>query len=499
MDIEKYKIDAENFLSELDKEYYLHFAGLKEELNTGTIYNKFGELFLLEYFNLIKEFKDKAEGEDRKKYSYLLNFCGETLIEEPVKELVDEMGEDEAKATIEIEGKAVSFRYSEVLLSNEPQKAKRDLITEKRDELVEKKFNPKLYLYWDTLHAQAGKLGFKSYNEMFSYLKDIDFSRLKSDMEKLLEATQEIYADHFGKLLLLETGVELNNSKRSDFAYLKRATKYDVFFRKEMLVELFKQTLASMGIDLERQKNIFLDVEERKNKSPRAFCSTVKIPGEIYLVLMPRGGQDDFEGLFHEGGHAEHFSNTRASLDFEYKFLGDNAVTEGYAFVMENLMQNKDWLVYFLKMSPEDAQEFIYFSNIAKLWFCRRYAGKLKYELILHGNDPVSGKDEIYTQILTAANLMQYSKVDYLKDVDDSFYCTNYIRAWIFEAQLKDYMHQKYGYGWFKQKKAGDFLKELWSYGQKYGPVEILQQLGYKDLDINYLIYSLIEEIGKNK
>jgi hypothetical protein len=499
MDIEKYKIGAENFLSELDKEYYLHFAGLKEELNTGAIYDKFGELFLLEYFNLIKEFKDKAKGEDRKKYSYLLNFCGETLIEEPVKELVDEMGEDEAKAKIEIEGEAVSFRYSEVLLSNEPQKAKRDLIAEKRDEIVEKQFNPKLYLYWNILHAQAGKLGFKSYNDMFSYLKDIDFSELKSDMEKLLEATQKIYTDHFGKLLLSETGVELNNSKRSDFAYLKRAAKYDVFFRKERLVELFKQTLASMGIDLERQKNIFLDVEERKNKSPRAFCSTVKIPGEIYLVVMPRGGQDDFEALFHEGGHAEHFSNTRASLDFEYKFLGDNAVTEGYAFVMENLMQNKDWLIYFLKMSSEDAREFVYFSNVTKLWFCRRYAGKLKYELILHGDDHVSDKDAIYTQILTAANLMQYSKTDYLKDVDDSFYCSNYIRAWIFEAQLKDYMHQKFGYGWFKQKKAGDFLKELWSYGQKYGPVEILQQLGYKDLDINYLIYSLIEEIGKNK
>jgi hypothetical protein len=94
---------------------------------------------------------------------------------------------------------------------------------------------------------------------------------------------------------------------------------------------------------------------------------------------------------------------------------------------------------------------------------------------------------------------MQYHGADYLKDVDDSFYCANYIRAWIFEAQLKDHMHQKFGYGWFRQKKAGDFLKELWSYGQKYDPVEILQQLGYKDLDINYLIYSLMEEINKNK
>ena len=52
---------------------------------------------------------------------------------------------------------------------------------------------------------------------------------------------------------------------------------------------------------------------------------------------------------------------------------------------------------------------------------------------------------------------MQYHRADYLKDVDEGFYCTNYIRAWIFEAQLKDYMHRKFGYGWFTQQKSRKF------------------------------------------
>src|SRR4030042_5112616 len=103
MDIEKYKINAENFLSGLDKEYYLHFSGLKEELNVGAIYDSYGELFLPEYFNQIKKLKDEAAGEDRKKYSYLLKFCGETLIEKSVKELIDEIGGDEARAKINID------------------------------------------------------------------------------------------------------------------------------------------------------------------------------------------------------------------------------------------------------------------------------------------------------------------------------------------------------------------------------------------------------------
>jgi hypothetical protein len=201
--------------------------------------------------------------------------------------------------------------------------------------------------------------------------------------------------------------------------------------------------------------------------------------------------------MFHEGGHAEHFSNTRPTLDFEFKFLGDNSVTEGYAFSLEHLMNNKEWLVYFLGMSQDAARDFLLFSNVMKLWFCRRYAGKFQYELILHGDNKISGKDESYREILTGTNLMLYNKSDYLKDVDEGFYCTNYIRAWIFETQLKDYMHRKFGYDWFKKKKAGDLLRELWSYGQKYNASEILAQLDFSGLDVNYLINSLVEEIKK--
>ncbi len=499
MNLEKYRKTAENFLSRLDKEYYLHFAGLKDQLNTSVIYEENSELFDIRNFDYIRNLKQKAVSADEKSRLYgLLKFCGEGLIENQVKELSDEIAEQEAKAIIEIDGNEVSYRYSEILLSNEADKEKRDAIDDRRNALVKKEFNPKMMRYWNILHNQARIMGFSSYSELFSYMKDEDFKKTQSQMEKLLEETRDIYEEHFGRLLLTETGIELHNSRKSDFAKVRRAVKYDKYFKKELLVDVFRDTLMSMGIDVSRQSNIIFDVEERKNKSPRAFCATVRVPEEIYLVVMPRGGQDDYEAIFHEGGHAEHFSNTRSGLDFEFKFLGDNAVTEGYAFTLEHLMQNSQWLNYFLKMPSGDSREFVYFSNIIKLWFCRRYAGKLRYELILNDGSLLPGKENIYRNILSDASMMQYSDADYLKDVDEGFYSTNYIRAWIFEAQLKEYMQHKFGYGWMKQKKAGDFLREIWSYGQKYNPVEILRQLDYRELDINYLISSLISGIKEN-
>src|SRR3989304_4749571 len=377
MDLKKYRKDAESFLYKIEKEYYLHFSGQKDNFNVSDIYNQYEYLFTREDIDYIKNLKDISYGEEKKKAAYLLRFCVESYIDRQTKGLIESIAEDEARANVVIEGKK-------------------------------------------------------------------------------------------------ELNISLISSRKSDFAFIKRAKKYDRFFGKDKLIPTFKDTLSEMGMDISGYTNIHLDVGERENKSPRAFCSVPGIPSEIYLVVMPGGGQDDYEALLHEGGHALHFGNTDSKLDFEYKYMGDNAVTEGFAFSMEQLMQNRDWLIDFLKMPGEAAEEFVYFSNLIKLWFCRRYAGKLRYELILHDGKPLNGKDLIYKEILSGVNLMDYPAVNYLRDVDNGFYCTNYIRAWIFQSQLKEYIYKKFGRGWYKNKKAGLFLRELWNYGQKYSADEIL-------------------------
>jgi hypothetical protein len=495
MDLKKYRKDAESFLYKIEKEYYLHFSGQKDNFNVSDIYDRYEYLFTRENIDYIKDLKDKSYSEEKKKAAYLLRFCAEGYIDRQTKGLIDSIAEDEARANVTIEGKKVPFRYSEILLANEPDKIKRDEIEDKRNRVVAESLNDDLYKYWISLHEKSENLGFANYNELFSYLKEENFFDLQTGMERLLRETLDLYEKHFTSLFKKELNIELIGSRKSDFAFIKRAKKYDRFFNKDSLVPIFKDTLSEMGMNISEYSNIRLDVEERENKSPRAFCSIPSVPSEIHLVVMPGGGQDDYEALLHEGGHSLHFGNTDSKLDFEYKYLGDNAVTEGFAFGMEQLMQNRDWLIDFLKMPGEAAEEFVYFSNLVKLWFCRRYAGKLRYELILHDGKPLNGKELIYKEIMSGVNLMEYQAENYLRDVDNGFYCTNYIRAWIFQSQLKEYIYKKFGCRWYKNKKAGLFLRELWNYGQKYSAVEILSQLGFKRMDIDYLISSLIDGI----
>ena len=61
-------------------------------------------------------------------------------------------------------------------------------------------------------------------------------------------------------------------------------------------------------------------------------------------MIAPTGGRDDYGALFHEGGHAEHYANTDPGLAFEFRHLGDNSVTESFAFLLEHLIEDRDWL-----------------------------------------------------------------------------------------------------------------------------------------------------------
>jgi hypothetical protein len=69
------------------------------------------------------------------------------------------------------------------------------------------------------------------------------------------------------------------------------------------------------------------------------------------------------------------------------------------------------------------------------------------------------------------------SDTDYLSDLDDGFYASQYLRAWAFEAQLRAYLREKFGNAWFTRRDAGSLIRELWTEGQKPTADEILQEV----------------------
>ena len=165
------------------------------------------------------------------------------------------------------------------------------------------------------------------------------------------------------------------------------------------------------------------------------------------LVVQPIGGAFDWHALFHEAGHAEHFANTRAELAVEERRLGDSAVTEGWAMLLEHLIGDPVWLARRLDF-PRPA-EFASEGAAQLLFFVRRYCAKLLYELEFHSADDLTQMRPRYVELLADALKIEPSPTDYLGDIDSGFYASSYLRSWAFEAQLRTHLREEFGNAWF--------------------------------------------------
>lgn len=491
-DLEKIRIEVENFCSSINKEWYLNWAGLKDELNISATYKKYEHLFNKELILEIKERRKQASGEDERKLRYLQAFFLEYYLDMKVKELTDKAETMQSKGTIKFDGEEIPFRLALIKMINEPNRKKRQKLFHARNNFIDK-INVPLLERMQRLHNVSKEFEYENYTTLFSDIKGIDFQALENTMQDFINRTESIYITRMNEELQEKIGVPLEEAEKHDVRFFFRAKEFDKYFKKENTVKTLKKALENMGICLDEQRNIYIDLEERAKKSPRAFCGPIRIPEDIKLVILPQGGHDDYAALFHEAGHAEHFAWVNPKLSVEYKWLGDNSVTESFAFLFEYLLTDKNWLEQNIKI--DIAEEYLRLAALYKLLALRSYGAKIRYEIHLHSNN-LEGMDEFYKK--TCENVLKYRHPanHFLIVVDDGFYCAQYLQAWIFEAQLRDFLRKEYGDEWFNSHEAGRFLMQTWANGQKYNVYELARMLGYSGLSIQPLIASIEKHLA---
>jgi len=487
-DLKAYAAEAEAFITAMDREYYLHFAGHKPELAIEPIYERHRDLFSRAAIEELRErHAAAAGGDEERRLRYLLELAVGGLMGEATKKEETELAEREARLEIEVDGRREPFRQATIWQANEPDADLRARIEEARLALLDAELNPLHVSATARVQELTRELGWGSYRALCEELKGVDMGALERQTAAFARATAAIRGERLAPHLRKQAGVELDSLRRSDLPYFLRAPAFDPLFPAERLLAAFEETLAGLGIDLHEQANVKLDTEQRPNKSPRAFCSPVDVPREVYLVIPRTGGRDDFAALFHEGGHTEHYANVDEALAFEFRHLGDNSVTEGFAFLFEHLIEDEAWLGKV--MGVEAASEYLDYARASKLVFLRRYAGKLTYELELHGGErPLAEMPALYGRLLSEAVGVDWPSTTYLADVDPGFYVANYLRAWAFETHLRATLRERFGMEWFTRREAGDLLRSLWREGQRLDADELLGEMTGRPLDFRVML-----------
>ena len=323
-----------------------------------------------------------------------------------------------------------------------------------------------------------------------SQLKQVNFDLLRRRLMWLMEETEVRYVArmdaHCRKVLGRPFG---DLSAEDSITYIAYPMLHRKKFPKESMIEVCAKTFAGMGLHFAEMPNLHLDTEDRPKKDQRAFCSTVRVPEEVRLVIKATDGFAAYKTFLHEGGHAWHYACTDPKLPYEFRTLArSHALTETYAFLTENISQDPRWLCDIAGLSAKAADELAEACIIGNALLFRRYVGKLFYELE-HASHPTDHEwnKRRYAEILTQATGFKHEGTRFLHDMDGMIGSVDYLLAWINEAHLRKHLIANFGEDWWRKKETGDFLRELWKEGDKIGVRELAERIGADHLDTSPL------------
>src|SRR4051794_25007187 len=401
-DLDRFRDEADSFIRDLDEEYYLHFAGLKETLDVEEVYQRYEDLTRLETAESLKGAPTE-----------LWRFACEGYLGNLTREHQARLAKEEAELEATVDGETIPYRMLRVAMSNEPDRDKRQRLEEARVRLLDEHLNP-VYLDAVQIDREAVRsLDAPNYYELYKRF-GFRLDELADECRALLDETEKLWEREGDKLFRSRLGIGLDKARPWDIVRLFRAAEFDKLYPNDRMLPALEHTLTDLGIDLRSQENVHLDIDARPSKSPRAFCAPIDVPGKVMLVIQPIGGKDDWEALFHEAGHTEHYANTSADLPMEARRLGDMAVTEGWAMLMQHLVTEPAWLNRRLdvprveKLANEGASSLLY--------FVRRYSAKLLYEIeFFQADDPATMKER-YAELLTDALKIPAHPESYLAD-----------------------------------------------------------------------------------
>jgi hypothetical protein len=475
-EIDALSADADRFLTELDEESYLHFAGLKETFDIAPIYERHERLTQLD---TALRLGASVNGDRRRRE--LWKFACSGYLGNFVSEQDERVAELEATLTATVDGEEIPFRMLRPRQMNEENRDVRERIETARSELTDEHLNALQLQKAQVVQRETRRLGADNYADLHRSF-GFPLDDLAEQCRRLLADTEDLWVEAGDRFFRSRIDIGLAEIKRWDVGRAWRGAAWDAAFPPDQMIPALEGTLADLGIDLHAQKNVELDLEDRPSKDPRAFCSPIEVPGRVVLVLKPQGGPDDWSVLFHEAGHTEHFAHTDSSLSPEEKRLGDNAVTEGWAMLLEHLTTDPVWLER--RLDFPRPYEFAAEGAVQLLWLVRRYCAKLLYELEFHTADDLTALQPRYVELLSDATKVEPAASDYLSDIDEGFYATEYLRAWAFEAQLRAYLRERFGNAWFSRREAGSLLRELWAEGQKPTADELLYDVTGEKLEL---------------
>ena len=154
-ELEAYRDEADRFIAALDEEYYLHFAGLKDEFELSPIYERFSDLTTLD---ACRRLAASAEIEGRGARE-LWRFGCEGYLGDLTRADAEEIAGLEASLSATVDGEEIGYRLLRPSIANEPDRDRRERLDSARVSLTAEHLNERHVRIAEVRRSATRELG----------------------------------------------------------------------------------------------------------------------------------------------------------------------------------------------------------------------------------------------------------------------------------------------------------------------------------------------------
>jgi hypothetical protein len=324
-------------------------------------------------------------------------------------------------------------------------------------------------------------------------------SGLAGEAESLLERTAARTRQLLPRLLERFSLVSLADARAHDLEPIRRAEILDRHFPPRGELEHARAVIErGLGLDLTAQGRIHLDLVARPGREIGVRAEAIRVPDEVQVVGRPLGGVLDAEALMGALGVALAFAHADRTLDLELRLLGDEAVSESFGVLFAGILHERAF------GDPRvGADRELYYERAALLdllairWTAARFP--IERELLQPESSPARGAtaaavEAIDTRLARAAGSAFELPIDAALawlDLDPDQTARTRLRAIALAAAIQKELRSSFGEGWFESRRAGRYLKDIWSYGRRYDAEELAREVGAPRLSLDLVLDEL--------
>jgi hypothetical protein len=498
--LDEYRQRFRAFHTHWQREQFLSLAGRKEQADINYLYRENSDLFTATALaELRAKYDDTAayRETERAAIQRLIAFASAGQLTLNTLEVTREITDFETQATFRWGDQRLTIQQAQRFIEQESSPHQRRELHARRADL-RNEIQDLRTARLAKLQAGAQSLGFSNLLQMQQTLHMIEVEKLVAPATQLLTSTESAFTTQLRPLLAREAHVSLDEASSADLGYARRLGRFTPYFSGERWRDIYADLFAGLGFKVTQQPQVEVSAASRSFNQDGAFCAPLQIPAEVKLVVNPdvaaSHGLVFYQGLLHAAGQTQLYAWTSSEGHFEFRVPGDAAISEAWGTLFGQLLQDAAYLVGTFAF-PE-SREFRHALAVFRLLRVRRAAALLQYETELYAGQLGAQAGQRFAELLTDGTRLRYDETEHLYAVERSFHSAVQLRAWAFEAQLREYLKMRFGTRWWTARKAGELLIDLWNTGHRYSVEELAAQVGLGALDFEWLTTELLEAVA---